>query len=264
MRAFYDALFARGQPAPAALRAAQAELRRSPRWASPYYWAALYVPRGLAVADAWPGTSQTSPPRRARRTEPAAAADRARSPIPSAPASATSAAPAADARCSLWERQPDAEPLADQAMDRVAPPRERGRRGGGRAGVCASRRRADPARGAPRRQRARRRSTRTPVSRRRTARRRRWSGVMRAWRRARRGWSRSSASLILTLALLGGRPRAYRSSAMPWRKRTAFRSAHLQEPGAAIARKAGNLQVTDLLEPADPSGLDGHNRVRIA
>jgi tetratricopeptide (TPR) repeat protein len=41
MRAFYDALFARGLPAPAALRAAQAELRRTPRWASPYYWAAF-------------------------------------------------------------------------------------------------------------------------------------------------------------------------------------------------------------------------------
>ena len=41
MRAFYEALFVRGQPAPAALRTAQAELRRSPRWSSPYYWAAF-------------------------------------------------------------------------------------------------------------------------------------------------------------------------------------------------------------------------------
>jgi tetratricopeptide (TPR) repeat protein len=41
MRAFYEALFVRGQRAPAALRTAQAALRRSPRWASPYYWAAF-------------------------------------------------------------------------------------------------------------------------------------------------------------------------------------------------------------------------------
>jgi CHAT domain-containing protein len=41
MRAFYEALFVRGQPAPAALRTAQAALRRSTRWASPYYWAAF-------------------------------------------------------------------------------------------------------------------------------------------------------------------------------------------------------------------------------
>jgi CHAT domain-containing protein/tetratricopeptide (TPR) repeat protein len=41
MRAFYEALFVSGQRAPAALRTAQAALRRSPRWASPYYWAAF-------------------------------------------------------------------------------------------------------------------------------------------------------------------------------------------------------------------------------
>lgn len=41
MRAFYQALFTRGLAAPAALRAAQHELQRSARWASPYYWAAF-------------------------------------------------------------------------------------------------------------------------------------------------------------------------------------------------------------------------------
>jgi tetratricopeptide (TPR) repeat protein len=41
MRAFYQALFARGLAAPAALRAAQIELQRSSRWAAPYYWAAF-------------------------------------------------------------------------------------------------------------------------------------------------------------------------------------------------------------------------------
>jgi CHAT domain-containing protein len=41
MRAFYTALFTRKLPAPAALRAAQQELRRTPRWSSPYYWAAF-------------------------------------------------------------------------------------------------------------------------------------------------------------------------------------------------------------------------------
>lgn len=41
MRAFYEALFVNGQSAPAALRTAQAALRRSPQWASPYYWAAF-------------------------------------------------------------------------------------------------------------------------------------------------------------------------------------------------------------------------------
>lgn len=41
MRSFYRALFAQGLPAAAALRTAQAELRASARWASPYYWAAF-------------------------------------------------------------------------------------------------------------------------------------------------------------------------------------------------------------------------------
>jgi tetratricopeptide (TPR) repeat protein len=41
MRAFYQALFARGLAAPAALRAAQIEMQRSSRWAAPYYWAAF-------------------------------------------------------------------------------------------------------------------------------------------------------------------------------------------------------------------------------
>lgn len=41
MRAFYQALLTRGLPPSSALRAAQEELRRSPRWASPYYWAAF-------------------------------------------------------------------------------------------------------------------------------------------------------------------------------------------------------------------------------
>jgi CHAT domain-containing protein len=41
MRAFYQALFVNGQSAPAALRSAQAAMRRSPRWSSPYYWAAF-------------------------------------------------------------------------------------------------------------------------------------------------------------------------------------------------------------------------------
>jgi CHAT domain-containing protein len=41
MRAFYEALFVAGQPAPAALRSAQAAMRGSSRWSSPYYWAAF-------------------------------------------------------------------------------------------------------------------------------------------------------------------------------------------------------------------------------
>ncbi|MEP6593327.1 MAG: CHAT domain-containing protein, partial [Acidobacteriota bacterium] len=39
MKRFYAGMFTRGQPAAAALRAAQLEMARSARWGHPHYWA---------------------------------------------------------------------------------------------------------------------------------------------------------------------------------------------------------------------------------
>jgi CHAT domain-containing protein len=41
MHTFYESLFTQRLPASAALRAAQRTLQRTPRWSSPYYWAAF-------------------------------------------------------------------------------------------------------------------------------------------------------------------------------------------------------------------------------
>jgi CHAT domain-containing protein/tetratricopeptide (TPR) repeat protein len=43
MKGFYRAFLKQGMPASAALRAAQLELRRDPRWRAPYYWAGLVL-----------------------------------------------------------------------------------------------------------------------------------------------------------------------------------------------------------------------------
>jgi CHAT domain-containing protein len=43
MRAFYRALLERDLPPQVALREAQAELRRNPRWRAPYYWSGFVL-----------------------------------------------------------------------------------------------------------------------------------------------------------------------------------------------------------------------------
>ena len=43
MKRFYDGLLQRQLPAAAALRRAQMEMARDPRWASPYYWAGFVL-----------------------------------------------------------------------------------------------------------------------------------------------------------------------------------------------------------------------------
>jgi CHAT domain-containing protein len=43
MKKFYTGMLQRRQPAAAALRAAQLELARDPRWASPYFWAGFVL-----------------------------------------------------------------------------------------------------------------------------------------------------------------------------------------------------------------------------
>ena len=43
MKRFYDGLLQRHLPAAAALRRAQIEMARDPRWASPYYWAGFVL-----------------------------------------------------------------------------------------------------------------------------------------------------------------------------------------------------------------------------
>ena len=43
MKAFYRAIFVDGMRPAAALRAAQADLRKQPRTASPYYWAGFVL-----------------------------------------------------------------------------------------------------------------------------------------------------------------------------------------------------------------------------
>lgn len=47
MTRFYEGIERRGLSAPAALRAAQQEVRRDPRWQEPYYWA------GFVLEGAW-------------------------------------------------------------------------------------------------------------------------------------------------------------------------------------------------------------------
>ncbi|HMV51509.1 MAG TPA: CHAT domain-containing protein, partial [Blastocatellia bacterium] len=41
MKHFYEAMLAKGQRPPAALRSAQLQLMRMKQWKSPYYWAAF-------------------------------------------------------------------------------------------------------------------------------------------------------------------------------------------------------------------------------
>jgi hypothetical protein len=43
MKYFYAALFTKGLPPAAALRDAQLELAKHPRWQSPYYWAGFVI-----------------------------------------------------------------------------------------------------------------------------------------------------------------------------------------------------------------------------
>jgi hypothetical protein len=43
MKHFYTALFKKGLPPAAALRDAQLELMKYPRWQSPYYWAGFVI-----------------------------------------------------------------------------------------------------------------------------------------------------------------------------------------------------------------------------
>lgn len=43
MKHFYNALFKKGMPPAAALRDAQLELAKYPRWQSPYYWAGFVI-----------------------------------------------------------------------------------------------------------------------------------------------------------------------------------------------------------------------------
>jgi CHAT domain-containing protein len=58
MRHFYAALFRRGLPPAAALRAAQLALRQQTRWRAPYYWAGFVIQGEYAGRGDWRGDWQ--------------------------------------------------------------------------------------------------------------------------------------------------------------------------------------------------------------
>ena len=250
--------------APAALRTAQAELRRSPRWASPVLLGGVHVSRGLAVSRR---RGRHSADFRASRAASTGSTNGACSGCwprwiadPARASERYEALRLRLVRVFTWERQADAESLADQAMDRVA---RRVDEGVELVDVAAYAHRVaelillEARRAGQRREAALDAHARlSPPDRSSSAVERRHACLEACLARL----QPDQRDLILRY-YIGGWPRAHRAARCAGE--SAWHSARrAAQPGAAAAREAGSVPHR-VLEPAGSFGLDGHNRVRV-